>query len=160
MSEIVAKTFFEEGVSICAEDRCSADTIRRSLWNHAAGIAELSNAEAIFVYVKALDEEKTLSLPDALRPRVHHTTNGHRDGLSRRRSYHRHRETTSGREGVGAARVIRKVRPVRLSEWSGRTGGMKTASCWSASVFGQCHDLCHNDSLAACRVSAEISRRL
>jgi DNA integrity scanning protein DisA with diadenylate cyclase activity len=43
------------------------------LLKHVAGIAELSNASAIFVYVDALDENP-LPLPDALKPKVTYIT--------------------------------------------------------------------------------------
>jgi len=46
--------------SISAADQRSMEAIRQSLLHHVPGIAELSTAEAMFVYVEALDTEKTL----------------------------------------------------------------------------------------------------
>lgn len=57
-----------------ASGQRSAQAIRQSLLQHVAGIAELSKAEAIFVYVEALDEEKTLPLPESLRPKAYYVT--------------------------------------------------------------------------------------
>jgi DNA integrity scanning protein DisA with diadenylate cyclase activity len=51
----------------------SAKDITRALIKHVVGIAELSDASAIFVYVDALEEE-ALPLPEKLEPSVYYVT--------------------------------------------------------------------------------------
>ena len=51
----------------------SAKDITQAMIKHVVGIAELSDASAIFVYVDAL-EEKALPLPEELEPKVYYVT--------------------------------------------------------------------------------------
>jgi len=55
------------------QQQASADAITQALLKHVVGIAELSNASAIFVYVDAL-EEKTLPLPQNIQSKVYYVT--------------------------------------------------------------------------------------